>query len=81
MKLSIDQKKLWVCAGDPNYSKYRDSSTFRKMIRLIGIDLKNNKKFADIDLSTLYPGKHFANDLTLDDQGNIKWQFSARDIE
>ena len=71
MKIAPDQKRLWVCAGDPNYSHYRDSSTYKKMIRLIGIDLASGNKVADIDLSSLYPGKHFANDLTIDNKGNI----------
>ncbi len=69
MKVKGDQ--LWVCAGDPNHSKYRDSATYKKMIRLIGIDLLTGKKSADIDLSALYTGNHFANDLTFDDKGNI----------
>ncbi|MBO9659394.1 MAG: hypothetical protein J7527_11270 [Chitinophagaceae bacterium] len=71
MKVDAKRSKLWVCTGDPNYSDYKDSSTYKKMIRLIGIDLSNGKKTDDIDLSNLYPGKHFANDLTLDDRGNI----------
>lgn len=62
--------KLWVCTGDPTYSIYKDSSTYKKMIRLIGIDLKTGKKTDDIDLSSLFPGKHFANDLVLDNAGN-----------
>ena len=40
------------------------------MIRLIAIDINTGKKVKDIDLSGLYAGKHFANDITLDDQGN-----------
>lgn len=71
MKISPDQRRLWICAGDPNYSLYRDSATYKKMIRLIGIDLNNGNKVADIDLSSLYSGKHFANDITLDDKGNV----------
>lgn len=71
--MKIDSRKncLWVCTGDPNYSNYSDSATYKKMIRLIGIDLSSAKKIHDIDLSNLYPGKHFANDLTLDNDGNI----------
>lgn len=71
--LKIDNKRnrLWICAGDPNYSKNSDSSTYKKMIRLIGIDLSSGKKMEDINLSNIYNGKHFANDLTLDAAGNI----------
>jgi sugar lactone lactonase YvrE len=71
MKIMPSEKRLWVCAGDPNYSKFRDSSTYKKMIRLIGVDLTTNKKVVDIDLSKLYNGRHFANDLTVDNNGNI----------
>ena len=73
--MKIDEKKnrLWVLASDPNklYSNYSDSSTLKKMIRLIGINLNTGKKEADIDLSNLYQGKHFGNDLTIGNNGNI----------
>lgn len=71
MKVYLRTSRLWVCTGDPNYSIYRDSSTYKKMVRLIAIDLVTRKKVADIDLSTLYSGKHFANDLAMDVAGNI----------
>lgn len=71
MKVDAKRNRLWVCVGDPNNSKYADSLTYKKMIRLIGLDLKSGKKLNDIDLSNLYSGKHFANDITLDDDGNI----------
>lgn len=71
MKADVKRNRLWVCVGDPNYSIYADSSTYKKMIRLIGLDLHSGKKTNDIDLSNLYQGKHFANDLTLDKDGNI----------
>jgi sugar lactone lactonase YvrE len=71
MKIDTKKQMLWVCAGDPSHSKFKDSSTHKKVIRLIGIDLKSGKKVKDIDLSKLYVGKHFANDLTLDNSGNI----------
>jgi sugar lactone lactonase YvrE len=71
--MKMDQKNnlLWVCTGDPNYSNYTDSSTYKKMIRLIALDIKTGQKKKDIDLSRLFDGKHFANDLTLDSMGNI----------
>jgi sugar lactone lactonase YvrE len=71
MKVDPKRNKLWVCTGDANYSKYSDPSTFKKMIRVIGLDLSSGKKTNDIDLSNLIEGKHFANDLTLDNMGNI----------
>lgn len=71
MKVDAARRKLWVCSGDANYSKYADSATYKKMIRLIGLDLASGRKTDDIDLSGLYPGRHFANDLALDNSGNI----------
>lgn len=71
MKVDAAGKRLWVLAGDPSYSRYRDSITYKKMIRLVAIDLGTRQKVQDIDLSPLFAGKHFGNDLTLDDNGNI----------
>ncbi len=71
MKVDKERGKLWVCTGDPNYSQYVDSATYKKKIRLIGLDLKKGSKTDDIDLSSLYAGKHFANDLVIDKAGNI----------
>lgn len=71
--LKFDEQKniLWACAGDPNYSKYSDSSTYQKTIRVIAVDVAARKKIKEIDLSMLYPGRHFANDLAIDNGGNI----------
>lgn len=71
MKLDPSGKKLWVCAGDANYSKYASTATHKKMIRLIAIDPATGKKLNDIDLTNITEGKHFANDLIFDTQGNI----------
>lgn len=71
MKIAPAQRKLWVCVSDPNHSKYRDSSTYKKMARLIAIDLTTGTKVNDIDLASLYGGKHFANDLDIDADGNV----------
>jgi hypothetical protein len=70
MKVDAKTGTLWVCTGDPNNSIYKTSATFKKQIRLVGLDLKTGKKLADIDLSNLVPGNHFANDITLDEAGN-----------
>lgn len=70
MKVNAAKNQLWVCTGDANYSDYSDSDTHKKIIRLIAVDLSSGKKVQDIDLSKLYTGKHFANDLAFDDKGN-----------
>lgn len=71
--MKVDEKNnlLWVCISDPNYSAYSDSTTFKKMARIISLDLTTKKKVSDIDLAKLKPGKHFANDLIGDGKGNL----------
>lgn len=71
MKVDKQRNRLWVCVGDPNFSENSDSTTFRKMARVIGLDLASAEKTADVDLAALLPGRHFVNDLALDDDGNI----------
>jgi sugar lactone lactonase YvrE len=71
MKIHPDGKRLFVCASDANYSKYTSPDTRNKMMRLISIDLATGKKLSDLNLATLYEGKHFANDLVFDDKGNL----------
>jgi sugar lactone lactonase YvrE len=70
MKIHPDGKRLFVCVGDANYSKFTSPDTRTKIARLLIIDLATGKKMSDIDLSGLKPGKHFPNDLTFDDSGN-----------
>ena len=71
MKVDMKRNKLWVCTGDANNSFYSEPSTFKKLARVISLNLQTGKKEDDIDLSNLLPGQHFANDLILDSTGNI----------
>jgi DNA-binding beta-propeller fold protein YncE len=71
MKVHPDGKRLFVCVGDANYSKFTAPDTRRKMARLLIIDLASGRKLSDVDLSGLVPAKHFPNDLTFDDKGNV----------
>lgn len=71
MKVYPERNRLWVCVSDPYYSDRSDSATGEKMARVIALDLQTAEKIADIDLSRLLPGKHFVNDLTIDNYGNI----------
>jgi DNA-binding beta-propeller fold protein YncE len=70
LKIHPDGKRLFACVSDANYSKYTNPATRMKMARLISVDLKTGKRKSDIDLALLIPGKHFANDLSFDPQGN-----------
>ncbi|RDC57970.1 gluconolaconase [Pedobacter chinensis] len=73
MKVDANGSKLFVCLSDPNanYSIYSTPKTFKKMARVIAIDLKKGKKVMDVDLSKVYKGDHFINDLTMDVVGNL----------
>jgi len=71
MKIHPDGKRLFVCVGDANYSKYTSPDTRKKMCRLISIEKSSGKKLDDIDLTGLIDDKHFPNDIAFDDQSNI----------
>ena len=71
MKVDGKRNLLWVCTGDPNYSRFKSAETFKKMARIVAIDLSTRKKVKDIDLSGLYEGNHFLNDLAFDNSGNV----------
>ena len=57
MKVDTKRNRLWVCTADPNYSKYSDSTTFKKISRIIALDVTYGKKVADVDVASLQPGK------------------------
>jgi len=44
LKVHPDGKRLFVCAGDANYSKFSTPDTKKKMARLLIIDLKSGQK-------------------------------------
>ncbi|QJD96404.1 gluconolaconase [Mucilaginibacter robiniae] len=71
LKVDAKQNRLWACVSDATYSWFSDSTTYKKTGRLVAIDLGNGRKVADINLAKLYAGKHFLNDLTFDNAGNI----------
>jgi sugar lactone lactonase YvrE len=70
VRLHPDGKRLFVCAGDANYSKFTTPATRRKQARLLSFDVASGRKLADVDLSGLVPGEHFPNDIAFDGQGN-----------
>lgn len=70
VKVHPDGKRIFVCVGDANYSKFTSPDTRKKMARLVGIDINTGRKTDDIDLSKLALGNHFPNDLTFDNQNN-----------
>jgi DNA-binding beta-propeller fold protein YncE len=71
MKIHPDGKRLFVCVSDANYSKFTSPDTRNKMMRLISLDLATGRRLSDLDLSKLYEGNHFGNDLAFDNNGNL----------
>lgn len=71
MKVDTKRNLLWVCVSDANYSKHSSPATHKKMAKVIALDLTSHKLLKSIDLSKLYGGPHFVNDLCLDDKGNV----------
>jgi sugar lactone lactonase YvrE len=71
LKVDTSNQLLWACVSDANYSKYSSAQTFKKVARLIAVDLASGKKVKDIDLANLKNGSHFINDITFDDQGGL----------
>lgn len=80
LKVHPDGKRLFICAGDANYSKFSTPETKKKMARLISIDVKSGKKLSDVDLLQLTPGEHFPNDLAFDKDGNTYITDSFADL-
>lgn len=70
VKVHPDGKRLFVCAGDANYSKFSTPATRKKEARLLVLDVRTGKKISDTDLSKLIAGEHFPNDLAFDSDGN-----------
>lgn len=70
LKVDAKNNRLLVCVSDANYSMYSTPATFKKMARLIAVDLSTGAKKMDVNLA-LGPGNHFANDMAMDEAGNV----------
>jgi len=71
--MAIDKanNRLLVCNSDAGISMRSDASTIGIIAEVIAYDLTTGAKLTTIDLSGLYAGGHFLNDLVLDTNGNI----------
>ncbi len=69
----VDKKRgrLLVCNADSGFGAKSSAATTGRLAQVVIYDLESRKKLQTIDLAHLYPGGHFANDLTFDDVGNI----------
>lgn len=71
MALDVKRKTLWVAVGDLGASDRSGPSTQGKLAAVAAYDAQTGERRAYHDLGVLYPGGHFANDLTVDAQGNV----------
>jgi len=71
--IAVDNKnnRLLVCNSDAGISLRSDNSTIGQLAEVRIYDLTTGAKLKVIDLSNLYQGGHFLNDLVLDDNGNV----------
>jgi len=71
--MAIDEtnNRLLVCNSDSGISLKSDNATIGQLAEVIVYDLSSGAKLKTIDLSGLYQGGHFLNDLVLDNNGNV----------
>ena len=71
--LAIDytNNRLLVCNSDAGISKRSSPSTVGLLAEVIAYDLITGEKLKTINLSGLYQGGHFLNDIVMDKSGNI----------
>ncbi|NEU07901.1 hypothetical protein GZH53_06210 [Flavihumibacter sp. R14] len=69
--LKISGNKLYALTGDLGYSANSSEKSKYNVARLVTIDLLTNKITSVLNLDTLFKGRHFVNDLAIDNGGNI----------
>lgn len=71
--LALDAKRnlLWVAIGDLGAAERSGPATQGKLAAVAAYNAKTGQRVAYHDLSSLFAGAHFANDLALDAQGNV----------
>jgi sugar lactone lactonase YvrE len=62
---------LLACNSDAGISMKSDASTTGQLAEIVYYDLNTGVKVKTVDLSNLYAGGHFLNDLCIDDAGNV----------
>ena len=71
MAIDESNNKLYVCNSDAGISLKSDVSTVGILAEVIVYDLTTGEKIKTIDLSGLFAGGHFLNDLVFDANGNL----------
>lgn len=71
--LALDRRnnRLWACVSDPGVGQRSLPQTRGQLAQVAVIDLDAGKIQQVIDLGALLPGPHLANDLALDNHGNV----------
>jgi hypothetical protein len=62
---------LWVTNSDPGAGDRSDAATQGRLAGVAAYDEITGIRRAYYDLGSLSPGSHFANDVTIDDGGNV----------
>ncbi|WP_394747440.1 SMP-30/gluconolactonase/LRE family protein [Spongiimicrobium salis] len=63
--------RLIVCNTDPGVGTKSDPATVGQLAQIISYDLSTGNKIRTVDLGSLTQGSHLANDVTVDNEGNI----------
>ena len=71
MAINESNNRLYVCNSDAGISLKSDVSTTGILAEVIMYDLTTGEKIKTIDLSGLFAGGHFLNDLVFDANGNL----------
>jgi hypothetical protein len=71
MEIDAEKNRLIVCNTDLGFSIKSSNSTIAQLAKVEVYDLTTKNKIKTYNLSKLYQGGHFVNDLTLDKNGNI----------
>lgn len=69
--LDAKRNTLWVANGDVGGSVQSSPATQGKLAAVAAYDATSGARKGYYDLSGLVPGGHFANDITVDDKGNV----------
>lgn len=71
IRIDRTNNRIYVCSSDPGASVKTKPETQGKLAGLGVYELKTGKKIAYLDLGSLTETGNFANDIALDDKGNV----------
>ncbi|HHC78728.1 MAG TPA: hypothetical protein ENK46_02510 [Flavobacteriia bacterium] len=72
LEIDVKRNRLIVCNSDPGASSKSSEATKGKLATVVFYNLKTGKREKYIDLAAIAPqGGHLANDVTIDDNGNL----------